>query len=382
MKRIVFYLILLFLIFYSSAGMAQLEETEIRVTGVSLNQSNLVMKPGSTEILSAVVLPEDAAQKEVNWINSDPLVIQVIEYEDNNHSAEIIALSPGTATVTVITEDGSKKAVCQIEVLVPIRSVSLKITEITLYPSQEMQLTVHIEPRDAANQQLTWVSTDPGIADVDANGLIKAKKNGHTRIVVRSDEDESLTAYCNVTVTGSPMSAETGIESPEETEPVVVPQEPERGTWLSGSSSVYGLSAGAVALLAAATFFISRGRRQSPAAVVTPAGVEHHTPKPFVTGISGHFAGKKIEFVEQLIIGRDSSVAGLVYPVYDEGISRKHCTVSYDEANGKFILEDCSSNGTFLSSGERLNPGQQYQLGPGERFYLSSPEELFEVNVE
>ncbi len=101
---------------------------------------------------------------------------------------------------------------------------------------------------------------------------------------------------------------------------------------------------------------------------------------PGMKGISGHFSGQSVEFLEgQLIIGRDPRMAHLVYPQSMEEISRKHVTVRFDEKTRQFVLEDSSSNGTFLSSNEKLDSGKPYYLKPGDRFYLSDPKEVFEL---
>ncbi|WP_241423503.1 Ig-like domain-containing protein [Candidatus Contubernalis alkaliaceticus] len=378
--------IILLFILYPASSLAQ---TEVRVTGVRLNHNSLIMEPGSTEILYAVVSPNNATNKEISWSTSDPMVIQVTDLGDipaYRNAAEIKALSPGRATVTVITEEGRKRVDCQVEVIVPVTSISLKTTEITLSPSQELWLQAQVEPRDATNQQLTWSSTNPAVAFVDANGLVKAKKAGEARIVIRAVEDDTLTAYCNVTVSDTAVTAERDLERTEDPELVEQPQElvpelqpePKQG----GSLPVIGLAAGAVIILGLIVFFIWRGQGQRSAAAVPPAGSEQFKPRPFIMGISGQFAGQRFDLVRgRLVIGRDSS-SQLVYPTSQEEISRKHCTVMYDEAAQKFILEDSSSNGTYLSSGERLFPGEQYQLNWGERFYLAQPGELFETKVE
>lgn len=101
---------------------------------------------------------------------------------------------------------------------------------------------------------------------------------------------------------------------------------------------------------------------------------------PGIKGISGHFSGQSVEFVDgQLIIGRDPRMAHLVYPQSLEEISRKHVTVRFDDKTRQFVLEDSSSNGTFLSSNEKLDSGKPYYLKPGDRFYLADPKEVFEL---
>lgn len=125
---------------------------------------------------------------------------------------------------------------------------------------------------------------------------------------------------------------------------------------------------------------VTRTRPESAPAVTQAKRKE---PRPVVRGISGHFAGQSLELTEnQLILGRDPRLAQLVYPQDREEISRKHLTVRFDERTHKFALIDSSSNGTFLSSNQKLEPGQSYYLNPGDRFYLADPNEVFEVKVE
>jgi S1-C subfamily serine protease len=105
--------------------------------------------------------------------------------------------------------------------------------------------------------------------------------------------------------------------------------------------------------------------------------------RPIIKGVVGSFAGQNIELVEnQLTIGRDPRLAQLVYPQNKEEISRKHCTIRFDINTQKFILTDYSSNGTYLSSNQKLEPGQAYYLNSGDSFYLADPGEVFKVKVE
>ena len=121
--------------------------------------------------------------------------------------------------------------------------------------------------------------------------------------------------------------------------------------------------------------------RPEPAPAVTQA--RRSQPRPVLKGVAGRFAGQTIELVEgQLAIGRDPRLAQLVYPQSSEEISRKHCTVRFDDKTQKFVLEDSSSNGTFLSSNQKLDSGKPYYLNSGERFYLADPKEVFEVKLE
>lgn len=116
---------------------------------------------------------------------------------------------------------------------------------------------------------------------------------------------------------------------------------------------------------------------------VPPSSQAQQKPKPILKGISGHFAGNIIEFAGgQIIIGREPRLCQVIYPQSSSEISRKHCTVRFDEASQSFNLEDFSSNGTFLSSNEKLTLGKPQYLKSGDRFYLSDANNVFEVRLE
>jgi len=75
----------------------------VPVTGVTLDQQNVVMTVGDTTTLTATVMPANANNTQVTWVSSDPAVVSV---SPTGGSASLIGLRPGTATVTVTTADG------------------------------------------------------------------------------------------------------------------------------------------------------------------------------------------------------------------------------------------------------------------------------------
>ncbi|MBP2119170.1 anti-sigma factor RsiW [Cohnella lubricantis] len=118
-------------------------------------------------------------------------------------------------------------------------------------------------------------------------------------------------------------------------------------------------------------------RRRPEAAVPAREG------SPRLWGVEGEFAGSGFKLSDcWLTLGRDAAQCGIIFP-YDAGeISRKHCSLRFEAERGLFLIEDHhSSNGTFLSDGERLEPGVIYELRPGARFSLSGERHWFEVQI-
>ncbi|MDR2388196.1 MAG: Ig-like domain-containing protein [Tannerellaceae bacterium] len=84
---------------------------EIPVTGVSLSPSGVVeMLPGEMRLLTALVTPAEATNREVEWSSSSPQVVEVTV------NGLLLACAPGTATVTVITNEGGYRADCVVNV--------------------------------------------------------------------------------------------------------------------------------------------------------------------------------------------------------------------------------------------------------------------------
>ncbi|MGN0153911.1 MAG: FHA domain-containing protein [Lachnospiraceae bacterium] len=59
---------------------------------------------------------------------------------------------------------------------------------------------------------------------------------------------------------------------------------------------------------------------------------------------------------EILWVGREPGCCNLILEA--PWISRKHCGISYDERKGKYIVVDCSENGTYMEDGTRLTKGK------------------------
>jgi hypothetical protein len=79
------------------------------VKGVSLNAKNLDMCPGDTATLNAAVIPADAAEQGIYWQSGDESVATV-------QDGVVTAVSMGTASVSVVTEDGARADTCTVNV--------------------------------------------------------------------------------------------------------------------------------------------------------------------------------------------------------------------------------------------------------------------------
>lgn len=81
------------------------------VTGVALDASELTLNDDQKNALLCVtILPENASNKNVRFVSSNPQVAEVTE------DGLVISRQNGQTVITVTTEDGSKTAVCNVRV--------------------------------------------------------------------------------------------------------------------------------------------------------------------------------------------------------------------------------------------------------------------------
>ena len=165
-----------------------------KVTGVSLDKTNLNLNPGKGGTLTATITPGNATNQNVTWKSSDTKVATV----DNGL---VTAVGLGTTTITVTTADGGKTATCEVTVTtatVPVTGVTLDPTSLTLDVNQTAPLTATITPNDATNQNVTWTSDNPSVATV-SGGVVTAVAPGEATITATT-QDGGFAATCTVTV--------------------------------------------------------------------------------------------------------------------------------------------------------------------------------------
>lgn len=88
---------------------------------------------------------------------------------------------------------------------IPVNSVSLSPSELTLSIDETSQLIAVISPENASNQIATWISSDPSVASVSSKGLVTALSAGTTTITVNIDNHQ---ASCRVMVEAEAIQIE------------------------------------------------------------------------------------------------------------------------------------------------------------------------------
>ena len=131
----------------------------IRVTSVTLSESNLPLKTNQTATLTATVNPSDAAVRDVTWASSDTNVARV---NTAGATCEVTAVGVGTATITVTTTDGSCTASCTVTVT---NASSSSGSHTTYYPvntpAKSEGGSVVVSPKSASKGSAVTVTVTP-----------------------------------------------------------------------------------------------------------------------------------------------------------------------------------------------------------------------------
>ena len=143
----------------NSAGSAEktftlnIKPATVSVSGVKLDKTTLALFAGDSATLTAAVTPENATNKTLTWTSSNTAVATV------DQSGKVTAVAPGTAAITVTTNDGSGKvASCPVTVTAKTYALTIDPAAIgfgTVQPGYTQPAAREITVRNTGNQTLT-----------------------------------------------------------------------------------------------------------------------------------------------------------------------------------------------------------------------------------
>ncbi len=108
--------------------------TEVNVTGVTLNKTQLTLDVGAFETLLATVVPNSATNQNVRWSTNSMAIATV-----DSISGKVTGISPGQAVVTVTTQDGGRTATCAVTVRsTGLNDIASAKAELKVYPNPVM----------------------------------------------------------------------------------------------------------------------------------------------------------------------------------------------------------------------------------------------------
>lgn len=166
----------------------------VALSGIEVSPESNTMQIEDTLQLVVNFLPENATNKKVIWTTNKPLVAKV------NQNGVVTALSPGTATIRAISDDGGFVAEATITIpLVLVEGVSVNPQEDTLTIGESIQLAAVLSPDNASDKTILWSSSNPAIASVSSLGQVTALSGGIVYITA-STANATITASCRITI--------------------------------------------------------------------------------------------------------------------------------------------------------------------------------------
>ena len=136
------------------------------------------------------IAPEDADWPTLLWESSNTDVAEFIDGTVYAHAA-------GTALISATAAHNPElRAECLVIVTQEAVSISLNRSSINMWDDGVYQLTASVQPADY-HPEITYHSSDPSVAEVDASGRVTAHKKGTTTITASTD---SVWTECLVTV--------------------------------------------------------------------------------------------------------------------------------------------------------------------------------------
>lgn len=172
------------------------------VTSLTLDKTTIKLGVGQTAVLNVATILPTTANNEVTFVSnhdgSDGRASICEVVSNDKHSAIIRGVSSGTAVITVRSSNGEKTAKCTVNVGNSVEDIVIfsrnKANEVAA--GKTLQFYSIFNNGDNSNQPinktLTWVIKDEspsGVATINANGLLTAKKEGWVNLVARSTTD-------------------------------------------------------------------------------------------------------------------------------------------------------------------------------------------------
>lgn len=170
----------------------------VRVDGINargierVGDKTVTMGLNQTRQLQVKITPSDTTNKNVQWTSSNNSVATV----DSNGG--VTSKNSGSTIITVTTHNGLKTEFF-IEVETPVTNITLNSNEINLNPGGTFKLDATVNPSNASNKNIKWISANESIATVDQSGNVTADVAGTTYISAVS-ADGKVVATCTVNV--------------------------------------------------------------------------------------------------------------------------------------------------------------------------------------
>ena len=166
----------------------------VPVSSIKFSKQIINVNLNESQTLNYTILPNDAYNKNVTFSSSDDTIVSV------DQNGQIITKKYGKATITVVTEDGSFRSDCIVNVTEKkMESLYVNNKNIKIKKGETAINNISITPAEFQSETLIWTSSNSNVVSVDANGLLTANDVGTATIIV-TNSDKTLSTSFNVEV--------------------------------------------------------------------------------------------------------------------------------------------------------------------------------------
>lgn len=150
-----------------------------------------------TAVFTTDIYPENTTNKDIVWTSSNSTIADIDE------NGNLKCLAPGVVTITATQKDVTTSTQIEVKVKpverIEIQSSAKKANKLSV--GKSMTLTATVYPDDATYRDVSWVSSDPAIATVDADGNVTAIGHGNVIITATTQDGFAQTHEIKVTPT-------------------------------------------------------------------------------------------------------------------------------------------------------------------------------------
>lgn len=167
----------------------------VEVAEIKINTSQISLYLGDSQQLNAMIIPENASDKTVQWSSSNSNVAIVSK-------GRVTAKSSGTTVISAKTKNGKMAScICTVRekpVIVEPQKITFSSDYYFIGIGEKRRIVPTITPSNTTDKTLKWDSNTTSIVSVDNTGIMTGKAKGTT--IVTAETINGRMAMCQVWV--------------------------------------------------------------------------------------------------------------------------------------------------------------------------------------
>ena len=167
------------------------------------NRNTITVYTDETYELNAIVGPDYAHNKKINWYATSDHISFSKEISESGEYIGITGVKPGVTTIQIKSNDGVvPKVLAECEVIV--KELTLSYNSVILYETKSMTLNAYSTINETVDQDVVWTIDDESTASITPNGN-SVRLHGHVRgftnlHATTTDADANTTKTCRVEI--------------------------------------------------------------------------------------------------------------------------------------------------------------------------------------